>query len=162
MLGDVLEHVPQVCLGIQTVQLRGPDQPGLGTGAALGAKLASREQTVICTIGDGAYMCGNPTAAHFAARAMNLPVLFVVFNNARWNAVHRATTAMYPKGQAAALPEPPFATLSPSPDFENVVEASAGLGLRFDHPDQLEPALRRGLQAVMREQRQARVNVRIA
>ena len=34
---------------------------GWGMGAALGAKLASPEKTVICAVGDGAYMFGNPT-----------------------------------------------------------------------------------------------------
>src|SRR5262249_40073743 len=61
---------------------------GWGLGAALGAKLAAPEKTVICAIGDGAYMFGNPTPAHFVAESMKLPVLFVVFNNARWGAVH--------------------------------------------------------------------------
>ena len=41
---------------------------GWGLGAALGVKLAAPEKTVIATVGDGAYIFGAPTAAHFAAR----------------------------------------------------------------------------------------------
>ena len=63
---------------------------GWGLGAALGAKLAAPDHTVICCVGDGSYIFGAPTAAHFVARAHNLPVLFVVFNNRTWNAVKRA------------------------------------------------------------------------
>src|SRR3989454_9817411 len=54
---------------------------GWGLGAALGVKLAAPDKTVICTVGDGAYIFGAPTAAHFVARAYDVPVLFVVFNN---------------------------------------------------------------------------------
>lgn len=132
---------------------------GWGLGAALGAKLAAPDRTVICTVGDGAYMFGNPTAAHYVSEAMRLPVLFVVFNNARWAAVHRSTLAMYPKGAAAAMKEPPFATLEPSPRFEHVVQASGGHGERVSDPRELLPALERALKVVREERRQALLNV---
>jgi acetolactate synthase-1/2/3 large subunit len=132
---------------------------GWGLGAALGAKLAAPEKTVICAVGDGAYMFGNPTAAHFVSEAMKLPVLFVVFNNARWAAVHRSTLAMYPKGHAAAMQQPPFATLEPSPRFEHVVRASGGYGERIEDPKDLVPALQTALKAVREEKRQALLNV---
>ena len=78
---------------------------GWGMGAALGAKLASPDKTVICAVGDGAYMFGNPTAAHYVSEAMRLPVLFVIANNARWAAVHRSTLSDLPQGFAAAEKE---------------------------------------------------------
>lgn len=134
---------------------------GWGLGAALGAKLASPDKTVICTVGDGAYMFGNPTAAHFTARAMGLPVLFIVYNNARWAAVHRSTLAMYPDGEASKMEQPPFATLEPSPHFEKVAEASDGLGIRVSRPEDLMAALERGLHAVRVEKRQALINVEL-
>lgn len=134
---------------------------GWGLGAALGAKLAAPGKTVVCTVGDGAYMFGNPTAAHFTARAMGLPVLFIVYNNARWAAVHRSTLAMYPNGEASRMEQPPFATLEPSPHFEKVAEASDGLGIRVSRPEDLPAALERGLRAVHEEKRQALINVEL-
>ena len=134
---------------------------GWGLGAALGAKLAAPGKTVICAIGDGAYMFGNPTPAHFVSEAMKLPVLFVVFNNARWAAVHRSTLGMYPKGAAAQADEPPFAVLEPSPRFENVIAASGGYGVQVSEPRELMPALERALRVVQEEKRQALVNVRL-
>jgi len=132
---------------------------GWGLGAALGAKLAAPDRNVVCAVGDGAYMFGNPTPAHFVSAAMNLPVLWVVFNNARWAAVQRSTLSMYPKGHAAGLKEPIFATLEPSPHFELVCQASGGFGERVTEPKQLLPVLRRAMKAVNEEKRQALVNV---
>ena len=132
---------------------------GWGLGAALGAKLASPDRTVIAALGDGAYMFGNPTPGHFVGEAMRLPVLYVVFNNARWAAVHRATLASYPKGFASRESEPPFATLEPSPRFEHVVQASGGYGERVAEPKELMPALERALKTVRVEKRQALLNI---
>ncbi len=132
---------------------------GWGMGAALGAKLALPDKTVICAVGDGAYMFGNPTAVHYVSEAMRLPVLFVIANNARWAAVHRSTLSTYPKGHAAEMSAPPFATLEPSPRFEHVVQASRGHGERVTEPAQLRPALERALKVVKEERRQAVLNV---
>jgi acetolactate synthase-1/2/3 large subunit len=132
---------------------------GWGMGAALGAKLASPDKTVICAVGDGAYMFGNPTATHYVSEAMRLPVLFVIANNARWAAVHRSTLATYPKGFASGEKQPPFATLEPSPRFEHVVKASGGHGERVTEPQQLLPALEKALKIVKEERRQAVLNV---
>jgi acetolactate synthase-1/2/3 large subunit len=128
-------------------------------GAALGAKLASPDKTVICAVGDGAYMFGNPTATHYVSEAMKLPVLFIIANNARWAAVHRSTLSTYPKGHASEMKQPPFATLEPSPRFEHVIQASGGHGERVMEPKDLMPALERALKVVKEEKRQALVNV---
>ena len=132
---------------------------GWGLGAALGAKLAAPAKTLICALGDGAYMFGNPTAGHYVSEAMQLPVLFVIANNARWAAVHRSTLATYPKGHASEMKAPPFATLEPSPRFEHVIQASGGHGERVTEPKELMPALQRALKVVREEKRQALVNV---
>jgi acetolactate synthase-1/2/3 large subunit len=134
---------------------------GWGLGAALGVKLAAPDKTVICALGDGSYMFGNPTAGHYVSEAMRLPVLFIIANNARWAAVHRSTLATYPKGHAAAMEQPPFATLEPSPRFEHVIRASGGHGEAVSEPKALMPALERALRIVRDEKRQALVNVKI-
>ncbi len=132
---------------------------GWGLGAALGAKLAAPDRTLVCAVGDGAYMFGNPTPAHFVSQTMRLPVLWVVFNNARWAAVHRATLSMYPKGHAAGQSHPPFSVLEPAPRYEMVCQAGGGHGERVTEPKDLAPALERGLAVVRDEKRQALVNV---
>ena len=70
---------------------------GLGWGfpAALGIKLAAPDKQVVALLGDGAYMFANPTACHFIAESQKLPVLTVIYNNALYGAVRRATLDMY-------------------------------------------------------------------
>jgi acetolactate synthase-1/2/3 large subunit len=132
---------------------------GWGLGAALGAKLAAPDRFVIAAVGDGSYMFGNPTPAHYISRAYNLPILFVVTNNSGWASVRNETLAMYPDGYSAGANRMPLAYLDPSPLFEKVVAASDGYGERVERPDELAPALERAVHAVKAEKRQALLNV---
>jgi acetolactate synthase I/II/III large subunit len=132
---------------------------GWGTGAALGVKLAAPEKTVIATLGEGAYMFGCPTAAHFVSRAYHLPVLFVIFNNQCWNAVKRATKGVYPNGWAAKTDNWPLTDLMPSPSFERMADVHSAYGELVEDPAEVLPALQRGLKAVRQEKRQAILNI---
>jgi acetolactate synthase-1/2/3 large subunit len=131
---------------------------GWGIGAGLGAKLAAPDKTVISCVGDGSYMFGVPSAAHWAARRYNLPVLIIVWNNAKWSAVEGATRTVYPEGWAARTKSFPFSDLSPALDFEHDVRAAGGFGERVDSPDQVMGALERALHAVRVEGRLALLN----
>ncbi len=132
---------------------------GWGMGAALGLKLGAPDKLVIAALGDGAYMFGNPTSAHFVSRALGLPVLIVIFNNRMWGAVSRATKFMYPDGYAAKSNQVPLTLLEPAPDLEKVVAASGGYGVVVDDPGQLEAELIKARDVVLNEGRQAVVNV---
>lgn len=121
---------------------------GFGLGAALGAKLADPKREVILTVGDGSYMFGNPTPAHFVAKAEGLATLTIIFNNKVWQAVRGSTTDVYPHGVAAKANVMPLVDLKPSPDYEKIVEACGGLGIKVERPEQLRDALVRGLAAV--------------
>ncbi len=134
---------------------------GLGWGfvAALGAKLAAPERLVVATLGDGAYVFANPTACHWVAKADDLPVLVVVFNNGLYGAVRNATLDLYKDGVAARDGARLHADLAPSPAYEMLVEASGGYGLRVEKPAELPGALRRAVDVVRNEKRQALLNV---
>jgi acetolactate synthase-1/2/3 large subunit len=132
---------------------------GWGLGAALGAKLAAPDHSVICCVGDGAYIFGSPTASHFVSRAYNLPVLFVVFNNRTWNAVKRAVQTYARDGWAVRTDSMPLTALEPSPDYEMICRASGGHGEKVEDPAALPDALRRGLRIVKEEKRQVVLNV---
>ncbi len=132
---------------------------GWGLGGAIGAKLANLDNLVIATEGDGAYMLGNPVSAHYIAAAHDLPFLTVIFNNQRWEAVSRATRAMYPSGYAKQSNSEPLTDLQPSPHFEKIVTASDGHGEKVKDPTKVPAAIERALKSVIVDKRQAVLNV---
>src|SRR5262249_35328845 len=132
---------------------------GWGLGAALGAKLAAPDKTVICCVGDGAYIFGVPTAAHFVSRAYNLPALFVIFNNRTWNAVKRAVQTHAREGWAVKTDAMPLTALEPAPDYDMVCRASGAHGQRVEDPPQLPAALAPRLRVVKDAKREALRNV---
>lgn len=154
---------PTQCCFRQPKSYFGPPPPaalGWGLGAAMGAKLAAPDKTVIATLGDGSYMFGAPTAAHFTARAHDIPFLTVVFNNQAWGAVRRATQAVLPGGWATrGNKDMPLSTLAPSPDFELVAKSCGAYAQRVEDPSKLSEAIARALDVVRKERRQALLNV---
>lgn len=132
---------------------------GWGIGAALGAKLAAPEKTVIAAVGDGSYLFNVPTSCHFVSQAYNLPILVVVFNNQCWGAVRGATTSVHPEGWAVKTNHFPLSELSPTPAYEVICQANGGYGERVEEPDAVLPALKRALRVVKEERRQAVLNV---
>ncbi|NMO03531.1 thiamine pyrophosphate-requiring protein [Gordonia sp. TBRC 11910] len=141
-----------------------PASGGLGWGlpAALGAKFAAPERTVVATLGDGAYMFANPAACHHAAAKHDLPVLTIIANNSNWGAVDGATELAYPAGVAVANAERRFSDLSPSPDLAAYCTASGGFGVTVRNRSELADALKAALHAVRVDKRQALVDVRTA
>ena len=122
---------------------------GLGWGfpASLGAKLASPDKLVLSVLGDGAYMFANPIACHYVAQMQKLPVLTVIYNNALYGAVRRATLDMYAHGVASEADGRFLADL-PAPSFEKIVAAHDGYGERVERPADLPAAFRRAAEAV--------------
>lgn len=116
---------------------------GMGLGQGLGAKVAFPDRQVITTVGDGSYMFGVPSAAHFVGKAEKLPTLTIIMNNSQWWAVRRATVGMYPDGLASKANSLPIVDLTPSPDYEKIVEAFGGHGERVEDPAKMLPALER-------------------
>lgn len=135
---------------------------GLGWGmpAAIGAALAAPDRPVVCTLGDGAYLFGNPAACHQAIAMHETPLLTIICNNARWGAVQTSTIGVFPEGHAARGPKPaPLSDLRPIPDFERYVEASGGYGERIEDPEAVPDAIRRAIAMVRNERRQVLLNI---
>jgi len=132
---------------------------GHGMGVALGAKLADRDRLVIGTHGDGSYMFNVPVSCHYVAAEQELPVLSVVFNNQRWQAVRGSTLGLNPDGYAAKANRAPLTYFTVDQHYEKAVEVSGGYGERVTEPGQMKPALERAMRAITVEKRQALINV---
>ena len=134
---------------------------GWGFGAALGAKLAAPDRTVVCALGDGAYIFNNPIACHMTAVAESIPVLVVIFNNQAWNAVRSAVADVAPDGWAVRGNDYALTHLKPSPEFHRIAEACGGYGERVEDPAEVPAAIGRGLKQV-RDGKHALLNVMCA
>ena len=132
---------------------------GWGFGAALGAKLAAPDAFVVATLGDGAYMFGNPTVSHWVAGKYDLPILTVVFNNARYGAVRNATLSMFKDAVAGESDGRGLADLDPAPPYDEIARAQGCYAERVEKPSDLPDALVRARDAVVGGRRQALLNV---
>lgn len=135
---------------------------GLGWGlpAALGAKLAAPGREVIAAVGDGSHLFANPIACHQIAAAENIPILVMIFNNAGWGAVARATRAMYPDGYATRANRMPLTRFDPAPDFAAIARACGCWGETVEDPALLPAILDRAFSEIRENSRCAVLDVR--
>jgi acetolactate synthase-1/2/3 large subunit len=103
---------------------------------------------VITLVGDGSYMFNVPAACHFVERSENAPTLTMISNNGQWYAVKNATEVMYPNGRVTKANALPVVDLSPSPNYEKIVEFAGGYGEKVEDPAKITGAIERGLKAV--------------
>lgn len=73
---------------------------GWNGGAAIGAKLANPDKTVISLTGDGSYLFSIPSVVHTMAEQYETPFLTVIYNNFGWNAPKHSTLGVHPDGIA--------------------------------------------------------------
>jgi acetolactate synthase-1/2/3 large subunit len=138
-----------------------PHSGGLGWSfpAALGAKLAAPERTIVATMGDGSYMFANPTACHQIAEALGIGILVLILNNAEWGAVRGSVSGLYPDGHAARANEVPLTSLKPVPDFTRTAQASRAWARRVEDPGDLRAAIDAALAVVEGEGRLALLDI---
>jgi acetolactate synthase I/II/III large subunit len=141
-----------------------PHSGGLGWSfpSALGIQLADPDRLVVATMGDGSYMFANPVTCHQIAEALALPVLVLVLNNAEWGAVRQSVLGVYPNGYASRSNVMPLTSLSPSPDFTKVAEASRAWTARVDKAADLPGVLAAAIEHVTTQRTQALVEIGIA
>ncbi len=97
---------------------------GWAGGAAVGAKLAAPERTVVSLVGDGSYLFGVPSVAQWMARRYSAPSLSVIFDNQGWKAPMLATRSVHPDGAAAG--DAFSASFAPAPDLAGLAAAAGG------------------------------------
>jgi acetolactate synthase I/II/III large subunit len=97
---------------------------GWSGGAAVGAKLAAPERTVVSLVGDGSYLFGVPSSAQWMARRYRAPSLTVVFDNQGWKAPSLSALAVHPAGGVAAGGF--AASFQPGADLAGVAAAAGG------------------------------------
>jgi benzoylformate decarboxylase len=115
---------------------------GWGLGAAIGAKLASPKRRVVACLGDGSTMFG--LQGLWTLAKYRIPLLVVVFNNRAYMAVKNQFRGSEERIRIAA--EMGAEISGPEINFARLAETFGIFGERVEHPDAIEPALKRALE----------------
>jgi len=114
---------------------------GFTVPAAIGAKLAAPDRQVAGIAGDGDFL---QTMQEMAAAAMlDLPVLFVVLNNAGWISIKGGQLANFGRAFVTEFQRRDGSLYTP--DFAAAARSFGLHGERVDQPDEVAPAVRRAL-----------------
>jgi acetolactate synthase I/II/III large subunit len=133
---------------------------GWAGGAAVGAKLAAPDRTVVSLVGDGSYLFGVPASAQWMARRYQVPSLTVIFDNQGWKTPALSTQAVHPAGLVAGGGF--AASFQPGADLPGVAAAAGGAYARtVTAADLLPVTLRRALEHVT-DGRSAVISARVA
>ena len=135
---------------------------GFGVGAAIGAKIAvGRERPVVLNLGDGAL---TYSAAGFWSMARyNTAVLTVVSNNESYQIVRHNWAREMPDSKMVRDGKYPGLYLSaPATDYVGLARSQGVDGEAVTTPKELEPALRRGMEKITRDNRPYLIDVTVA
>ena len=130
---------------------------GYGFPAAIGAKFAFPDKTVVCIDGDG---CFQMTACELTTATLEKrPVLVIILNNYFLGMVRQWQELFYKErysssslasegGSAAKDTQPDPSKVPYVPDFVKLAEAHGGIGIRVTEKGQLTSALEQALKEV--------------
>src|SRR4051794_37075584 len=115
------QHLPQT-----TPQslFRGSGGLGQGIGTALGIKLAAQQRAVALLVGDGSFLYNPIIQGLGASKQHDLPIVIVVLNNKKYEAMRQGHVHHYPDG-ASASRDLHYGVAIDGPDYEK-------LGSHFD------------------------------
>jgi acetolactate synthase-1/2/3 large subunit len=116
--------------------------------AAIGAKVAAPDKQIVCCSGDGSWMFGNPQVVTWASKFHKAPVLFIISNNRGYSTGTTQVLRSYPEGYAARTQDVTGGWFDPCPNYSGEAAASGAYGEKVTDPDQVGPAIQRGLKAV--------------
>jgi acetolactate synthase I/II/III large subunit len=134
---------------------------GWGLGAAIGAKLAAPDRTVVTLMGDGGFNFAQVTQALWTANVYHTPFLCVIFDNQCYNAVRMHHRDTFCKDSYLEKTLPALGVDFPSPiDYVAVARACHADGIVVEDPAALKPALMQALEQV-RKGKVSIVDVRI-
>ena len=155
VVDDALSNSDNVCAHHQRTQAgtyfsSGGSSGGWGIGAAVGAKMAAPDRDVIFATGDGYLMFGTPLPALWTASHYKAAFLTVVFVNRSYSTGTNGLRRTYPNGVAVRTENYEGGVFDPPPDFAKLAEAGNCYGETVREPEEVGPALRRGLEQVRR------------
>jgi acetolactate synthase-1/2/3 large subunit len=132
---------------------------GQGLGVALGAKLAAAARPVVLVTGDGGFLYNPVIQALGAAKAHGLPILAVVFNNGRYQAMKQGHVHHYPAGVSVGA-DLFYGVHIDGPDYAEFAKPFGFWGRKVERLEALAAALPEALTA-LQDGKSAILNVAI-
>ena len=122
---------------------------GYAVAASIGGKLAAPDRPVVSLCGDGGFlMNGNELAT---AVEYDIPVVWVVFNNAMLGMVHHGRKLF-----RKPIPEGIPSLFKQRTDFARIAEGCGALGVKIERPEQFSRQL---VEEILRQQRPTVIDV---
>jgi acetolactate synthase I/II/III large subunit len=131
------QHLPQ---RMPQSLFRGSGGLGQGIGTALGIKLAARERPVALLIGDGSFLYNPIIQALGASKQHELPIMIIVLNNKKYEAMRKGHVHHYPDG-ASASNNLHYGVAIDGPDYEQIGGQFGFHGQRVEKLAALKDAL---------------------
>ena len=115
---------------------------GFTVPAAIGAKLAQPDRTVVGIAGDGDFM---QTMQEIAVPArLDIPILFIVMNNSGWISIRDGQLGMFGRSIETEFRKPDGSDYSPH--FSNIAREFGLYSERINDPNDIGPAVKRSLE----------------
>ncbi|MBN1161244.1 MAG: thiamine pyrophosphate-requiring protein [Dehalococcoidales bacterium] len=127
---------------------------GWAPGAALGAKLAAPDKTVISLMGDGAFIYGCPEATLWSANFYKAPFLEIIYDNQGYGAIKGLFKENYDVDNMGA-------DIASPPDYTMIARANNAYGRMVEDPAEVPRALKECLD-IVRGGQTAVLDVRLA
>lgn len=116
---------------------------GFAPAAAIGAKIGAPDRKVVCLVGDGGLL--SVVGALTTAVELNVPVLWIVFNNFCFSTIRTVGTTYFGSSYATEFSTPDGAPYNP--DFPLMAQSFGIKAARVDEPEELAGALRTAFDA---------------
>ncbi|MCW7545745.1 thiamine pyrophosphate-requiring protein [Aurantimonas litoralis] len=135
---------------------------GWNGGAAIGAKLAAPDKTIVAMTGDGSYMFSVPSSVHWMAAKYGTPFVQIVYNNRGWKAPRFSAMGVHPDGYASRADDLDIG-FDPPPRYADIAAAAGGAhARRVERPDEMEAAVAEAFDMVRNQGRSAVLDVWLA
>jgi acetolactate synthase-1/2/3 large subunit len=119
---------------------------GQGIGAALGAKLAAKNRQVVLFVGDGSFLYNPIIQALGASSTYDLPIVIVVCNNQKYEAMRKGHVIYYADGVADTT-KVHYGVNIKGPEYDELGSHYGMFGAKASTPDEFRKALTEGLAA---------------
>jgi acetolactate synthase I/II/III large subunit len=129
-------------------------------GAALGAKAARPDSTVVSLMTDGGFVWGCPVASLWTAMRYKLPFLSIIFDNRSYGAIRKIVDGITGTRLSEEMGFISGMDISPPPDYSLIAESCGGYGKIVIEPGDLMLVLKEALNQV-KNGRLAVVDVRL-